>query len=204
VRFQTASDCSLFVCFGNHIAPDVQQLVTGLLQSLERQPLAGQRNLHPGYSSLLIVFDPLVTDHACVEREVRQRADIATRPDSRLIEIPIHYDGPDLPDVARLCDVTEERVVSLHSGAEYLVYFVGFVPGFAYLGGLPAELTVPRLESPRKKVAAGSLGIAGTQTGIYPMETPGGWRLIGRTDLKMFEGRSLLQTGDHVRFRSVD
>jgi inhibitor of KinA len=204
VRFQAASDCSLFVYFGNNISPDIQQLVTGLLQSLEQQPLVGQRNLHPGYSSLLIVFDPLVTDHARVEREVRQRADTATHPDSRLIEIPIHYDGPDLPDVARLCGMTEERVVSLHAGAEYLVYFVGFVPGFAYLGGLPAELTVPRLESPRKKVAAGSLGIAGTQTGIYPMETPGGWRLIGRTDLKMFEGRSVLQTGDHVRFRPVD
>jgi inhibitor of KinA len=204
VRFQTAGDCSLLVYFGDDISPESQQLVTGLLRSMEQHPFAGQRNLHPGYSSMLIVFDPLAIDHAGVEREVRERADTATHPDSRLIEIPIHYDGPDLPDVARLCGVTEERVVSLHSGAEYLVYFVGFVPGFAYLGGLPAELTVPRLESPRKKVAAGSLGIAGTQTGIYPMETPGGWRLIGRTDLKMFEGRSLLQTGDHVRFRPVD
>jgi inhibitor of KinA len=204
VRFQTASDCSTLVYFGEEISPEVHQLVTGLLRSLEQKPFNGQRNLHPGYHSLLIVFNPLVIGHTEVEREVRNRAGSATVYEPRTVEIPVRYDGPDLSDVARLCGLAERDVVALHAGADYLVYFVGFVPGFAYLGGLPEELAVPRLESPRKRVAAGSVGLAGNQTGIYPMETPGGWRLIGRTDLKMFDGRSLLQTGDHVRFRPID
>jgi KipI family sensor histidine kinase inhibitor len=204
MRFQPASDCSLLVYFGEEISLDVHRNVTGLLRSLEQKPFAGQLNLHPAYHSLLIVFDGAVLSHADVEAEVRGRAGLHDAGEPRTVEIPVHYDGPDLADVARLCGLRESDVVALHAGAEYLVYFVGFVPGFAYLGGLPEELTVARLESPRKRVAAGSVGIAGNQTGIYPIETPGGWRLIGHTDLKMFDGRSLLETGDHVRFRAVD
>jgi KipI family sensor histidine kinase inhibitor len=204
MRFQSASDSSLLVYFGDEISLEVHRSVTGVLHSLERQPFVGQRNLHPGYHSLLIVFDPLVTDHARVELEVRRFACTVVAYEPRTVEIPVHYDGPDLPDVARLCGLRECEVVALHSGAEYVVYFVGFVPGFAYLGGLPKELTVSRLESPRKRVAAGSVGIAGTQAGVYPMETPGGWRLIGHTELKLFDAKSLLQTGDHVRFRPIN
>ncbi len=117
----------------------------------------------------------------------------------------MRYDGPDLADVAEFHKISAGEVIEQHSSADYLVYFVGFVPGFAYLGGLPEELATPRLPSPRKLVPAGSLGIAGNQTGIYPIATPGGWRLIGRTPIPMFEdGRSILTAGDHVRFVPID
>jgi KipI family sensor histidine kinase inhibitor len=171
-----------------------------MLHSLQRNPFRGLRNLHPAYASLLIVFDPLVTGHGQVEREVRGREGEGIVAEARMVEIPVRYDGPDLRDVAELCGITEREVVAQHAGADYIVYFVGFVPGFAYLGGLPKSLEAPRLASPRKRVAAGSVGIAGNQTGVYPIETPGGWRLIGRTETKMFDGRSLLEAGDHVRF----
>jgi inhibitor of KinA len=204
MTFRAASDSSMLVYFGAAISLEVHGQVTGILRSLERDPFHGLVNLHPGYASLLVVFDPLVIGHEEVEREIRRRDAGHGEVEVRTVEIPVRYDGPDLGDVARLCGLSEREVVERHTGAEYVVYFVGFVPGFAYLGGLPAELAVPRLESPRKRVAAGSVGIAGNQTGVYPIETPGGWRLIGRTEAKMFDGRSLLETGDHVRFTRVD
>jgi inhibitor of KinA len=204
VTFRTASDAALYVYFGDEISPAAQGHVTALLHSLEKRPFRGLRNLHPGYSSLLIVFDPLVIRHGEVEQIVRERERERAEGVTRTVEIPVRYDGPDLWSVAQLCGISEARVVESHTGADYLVYFVGFVPGFAYLGGLPKELEVARLASPRKRVAAGSVGIAGNQTGVYPIETPGGWRLIGRTETKMFDGRSLLEAGDHVRFVSID
>ncbi len=177
--------------------------VAGMLHSLESHPFRGLRNLHPGYASLLIVFDPLTVEHAEVERDVRGREGEGVAAPARTVEIPVRYDGPDLRDVAALCGLTESEVVARHAGGDYVVYFVGFVPGFAYLGGLDPSLEVARLASPRKRVAAGSVGIAGNQTGVYPIETPGGWRLIGRTETKMFDGRSLLEAGDHVRFTPI-
>jgi KipI family sensor histidine kinase inhibitor len=204
VTFRAASDSALYVYFGDEISVAAQKHVAGLLHSLEKRPFRGLRNLHPAYSSLLIVFDPLTVGHREVEQIVREREREGGVEVTRIVEIPVRYHGPDLGDVAELCGISEARVVELHTGADYLVYFVGFVPGFAYLGGLPAELEVARLASPRKRVAAGSVGIAGNQTGVYPIETPGGWRLIGHTETKMFDGRSLLEAGDHVRFISID
>jgi inhibitor of KinA len=126
------------------------------------------------------------------------------------VEIPVCYGGefgPDLADVCEMSGMTEAQAIELHSSVEYLVYFLGFVPGFAYLGELPKELVTPRLAAPRRRVAAGSVGIAGNQTGVYPFATPGGWRLLGRTPTKMFradrDGLSLLSIGDRVRFRPI-
>jgi KipI family sensor histidine kinase inhibitor len=203
VTFRAASDSALYVYFGDQISVVVQSHVTGLLHSLEKRPFRGLRNLHPGYGSLLIVFDPLTVRHAEVEQIVREREREGSDYASRKVEIPVRYDGPDLEDVAALCGISGPEVIQLHTGADYLVYFVGFVPGFAYLGGLPKALEVPRLASPRKRVAPGSVGIAGNQTGVYPIGTPGGWRLIGRTERQMFDGRSLLEAGDHVRFVAI-
>ncbi|MBU4684385.1 5-oxoprolinase subunit PxpB [Cedecea davisae] len=131
----------------------------------------------------------------------------AVAPESRLVEIPVVYggeQGPDLDVVARHSQLTPEQVVALHSGTEYIVYFLGFQPGFAYLGGLPETLATPRRGEPRLQVAAGSVGIGGGQTGIYPLATPGGWQIIGRTSLSLFipggEPPTLLLPGDRVRF----
>jgi inhibitor of KinA len=127
------------------------------------------------------------------------------------VEIPVCYGGdfgPDLMELAAMHSIPPDRVVQIHSAASYLVYFIGFVPGFAYLGGLPAELATPRLQTPRKRVPRGSVAIGGTHTGVYPFETPGGWRLIGRTPLEIFDPRSAelsrLRIGDIVRFQPID
>ena len=174
------------------------------LEALGR--IHGVVNLHPAYASVLIVFDPMRTAHADVERAAAGAIGGAGRAGVEH-RIEVTYDGPDLEEVARLHGMSAERVVELHTGAEYGVAFLGFVPGFAYLTGLPEALRTPRLAEPRRVVAAGSVGIAGVQTAIYPLATPGGWRLIGRTEARMFDaGRepvSLLQTGDRVRFVAV-
>jgi inhibitor of KinA len=184
-----------------------------LLRLLELEPVAGVRNLHPAYCSVLLKFDALRWRHEELEEKLREyleRLEEASLPEPRLVEIPVCYGGehgPDLNEVAELRRMTPEQVIQLHASITYLVYFLGFVPGFAYLGELPQVLVTPRLPAPRKKVPAGSVGIAGNQTGVYPFETPGGWRLLGRTPLAMFrtdrEGLSLLSIGDHVRFVPV-
>jgi inhibitor of KinA len=231
VRFQAASDQGLIVYFrpsaNDGETPDPVGMITGrdlsaqitirgheqvrkLLRMIELEPLAGVRNLHPGYSSLLIKFDPLKLRHEDLEdilRGLLERMENVKLPEPRLVEIPVCYGGefgPDLSDVAELHRLTPERVIDLHASAAYIVYFLGFVPGFAYLGELPPELATPRLPTPRRSVPTGSVGIAGSQTGVYPISTPGGWRLLGRTPVAMFQPErkemSLLAIGDRVRF----
>jgi KipI family sensor histidine kinase inhibitor len=210
IRFEYASDQSLMVYLGEEINLETHHRVLKLLRLLEAQPIPGVRNLHPAYNSMLIVFDPLDQEHSNIEHTVAgyiDQLDSIELPPPRVVEIPVDYDGPDLADVAALHQITPRRVVELHSSAEYVAYFIGFVPGFAYLGGLPEELATPRLEKPRKRVPKGSVAIGGSHTGVYPFETPGGWRLIGRTPLEIFSpGRaelSVLRIGDLVRFRPL-
>jgi inhibitor of KinA len=210
VRFQFASDQSILVYFGQEISRRAHERVRKLLLLLEAEPLAGVRNLHPAYCSLLIKFDAVQLRHEeMVSRLQRyvERMKTAALPEPRLVEIPVCYGGefgPDLEEVGALHGLTPKQVIELHSSTTYLVYFLGFAPGFAYLGELPDALVTPRLGTPRKRVPAGSVGIAGNQTGVYPFATPGGWRLLGRTPLAMFRadraGLSLVATGDHVRF----
>jgi KipI family sensor histidine kinase inhibitor len=212
-RFLFASDQSLLVYFGHQITLEANEKVRRLLRLLELDPVAGVRNLHPAYCSLLIKFDALGMAHDELEAMLRRylnRLDEVKLPEPRRVEIPVCYSGefgPDLAEVCKLLGMTEAQAIELHSSVEYLVYFLGFVPGFAYLGELPKGLTTPRLAAPRKRVPAGSVGIAGNQTGVYPFATPGGWRLLGRTPLKMFQaerdGLSLLSIGDRVRFTPI-
>jgi KipI family sensor histidine kinase inhibitor len=212
-RFERASDQSLLIYFGQQITRKANERVRRLLRLLELQPVAGVRNLHPAYCSVLVKFDALRWRHEKLEEELRkylERLEEVSLPEPRLVEIPVCYGGeygPDLNEVAALHGMTPEQVIDLHTSTTYLVYFLGFTPGFAYLGELPKELVTPRLAAPRKKVPAGSVGIAGNQTGVYPFETPGGWRLLGRTPVAMFRTDrgelSLLSIGDHVRFVPV-
>jgi inhibitor of KinA len=212
-RFEPASDQSLLIYFGERITIKAHEQVRKLLHLLEAEPIAGVRNLHPAYCSVLAKFDAVKWRHEALEKELRKylnRLDKVKLPEPHQVEIPVSYGGefgPDLEEVAALHKITPEQVIKLHSSATYLVYFLGFTPGFAYLGELPQELVTPRLTSPRKRVPAGSVGIAGNQTGVYPFETPGGWRLLGRAPLAMFrtdrEGLSLLSIGDRVRFAPI-
>jgi inhibitor of KinA len=209
-RFVPASDQSLLIYFGRQITLEANESVRGLLRLLEQEPIAGVRNLHPAYCSLLVKFDARKWRHEELQKKLSsylRRLQEVQLPEPREVEIPVCYGGefgPDLNEVAELCRMTPEQVIELHSSMSYRVYFLGFVPGFAYLGELPEALVTPRLAAPRKKVPAGSVGIAGKQTGVYPVETPGGWRLLGRTPVAMFrtdrDGLSLLSIGDRVRF----
>jgi inhibitor of KinA len=213
LRFEAASDQSLLVYFGDGISRAVNAHVLKTLRMMQAQPIAGVRDLHPAYASLLINFDCFALTHAQLERIVRkyfERAEAAPLPEPRRVEIPVCYGGefgPDLDDVAAAHGLAPSKVVKLHSSAEYFVYFLGFAPGFAYLAGLPDELATPRLAKPRKRIPAGSVGIAGNQTAVYPFATPGGWQLIGRTPVSMFragrEPMSLLAMGDVVRFKPI-
>ena len=208
-QFQPASDQSLLVYLGRQISLDVHQRVIKLLRLLEREPIAGVRNLHPAYCSLLIAFDALKLRHEELETILRSYLDRlkdSPLPEPRQIQIPVCYEanfGPDLSDVCATLRISPKQAIEFHTSVTYAVYFLGFIPGFAYLGELPQALVMPRLIEPRRSVPAGSVGIAGNQTGVYPLATPGGWRLIGRTPIKMFHGESatsLLSIGDHVRF----
>ena len=203
---RAASDRSLLVTF----AEEPSAAIAGLMSNLEGLP--GILNLHPAYASVLVEFDPRLHSHAEIESLIRRRTDdrflssVSVSP-PRLVEIPVHYGGlygPDLADVARHAGLSPERVVEIHSSAAYLVHFLGFSPGFPYLGGLPPALATPRLEVPRKLVPAGSVAIGGRHAGIYPMDSPGGWRIIGRTPLSLFDAAAsppaLLAMGDRVRF----
>jgi inhibitor of KinA len=212
-RFQPASDQSLLLYFGQQITLGAHQKVRKLLRLLEREPIAGVRNLNPAYCSILVSFDALQWKHRELEKLLRayiDRLDAMPIAEGRELEIPVCYGGefgPDLNEVSALHGMTPHQAIELHASVTYIVYFLGFVPGFAYLGQLPPALATPRMDSPRRSTPPGSVGIAGSQTGVYPFATPGGWRLIGRTPIAMFradrEAMSFLSIGDRVRFAPI-
>ncbi len=209
-RFLLAGDSALVVEFGDEIGQEVNRRVHALAYALEKNPLPGLGEAIPTYRSLLVHYDPLRLSCDRVQAHLAnlvQKGEEIPLPESRLVEVPVVYGGefgPDIGFVAEYHGLSVEEVIALHSGATYTVYMLGFTPGFAYLGGLPRALATPRLPTPRQLVPAGAVGIAGEQTGIYPLATPGGWRLIGRTPLQMFDLNrdppTLLRPGDRVRF----
>lgn len=203
----------MLVYLGEEIGLQAHERVLKLLRLLEKEPPGWLRNAQPAYTSVMVAFDASRTDHAEVESALRKMAertgDMRT-PKSRTVEIPVCYGGefgPDLEEVAKFAKLKPSKVIQLHTSGIYHAYFLGFVPGFAYLGDLPEEIILPRLKTPRKKVTAGSVAIAGRQTAVYPFATPGGWRLIGRTPLEMFRTNrkpmELIAIGDKVKFRPI-
>ncbi|RXZ45681.1 5-oxoprolinase subunit PxpB [Crenobacter cavernae] len=173
---------------------------------------AGLIDIVPGMNNLTLIFDPLSVDGKALLDRLRALwlQEGQAEETSREVSIPVSYggtDGPDLGEVSHHTGLNEEEVIARHSGAEYVVYFLGFQPGFAYLGGLPESLVTPRRAEPRLAVPAGSVGIGGSQTGIYPAVTPGGWQIIGRTEVPLFAPSlctpTLLLPGDRVRFIPV-
>ncbi|HLY17463.1 MAG TPA: 5-oxoprolinase subunit PxpB [Bryobacteraceae bacterium] len=208
MRMVDSSDRSLLLIFGEEISVATHQDVLRLSSLLRYTP--GVTNVHPAYASVLIDFDPLAIGRLQLRQaagELHARAHAAPLDQPRTVEIPVIYGGehgPDLEDVAAFTGLSPDDVVELHSNTDYLVYFLGFSPGFPYLGGLPESIAVPRLETPRRKVPAGSVAIGGKQTGVYPVASPGGWRIIGSTPLQLFQPDAdpptLLRMGDLVRF----
>lgn len=208
-----ASEAALVVRLGDSIAPAIHGLVLAVLRALDATPPPGMVEVVPAYASLLIHFDPALATPMSIAGAVRDAVKslgAASIHEGRQVRIPVHYggtDGPDLEDVARLVGLAPDEVVRRHAAAEYRVYFLGFLAGFPYLGGLPPELAVPRLAAPRTSVPAGSVGLAGNQTGVYSVTSPGGWRLIGRTSARLFDPTAdppaLLRPGDRVSFVPV-
>ena len=214
MKLKAASDSSLLVEIGSAITPLVEARVLGLFRALQELADPRIRNLHPGYVSLLVDFHPLEINHAQVA-ELVEAAALAPRRltlgELAVVDIPVCYDaefGPDQVEVADHARLSVNELIRLHSTADYYVSFLGFTGGFAYLRGMPEILSMPRLPTPRRSVAAGSIGIAGSQTGIYPTVTPGGWRLIGRSPLRMFDPHrsqpTVLLPGNRVSFVPVD
>jgi KipI family sensor histidine kinase inhibitor len=207
MTIRPASDRSLHVVFGDRISTESYAAVVRLMHGLA--DASEVLNLHPAYASVLIDFDPRRYTHEQLEALVHTCLESPAPPDPepRHIAIPVEFGGdggPDLEDVARHTGFAAGEVVERFTAAEYEVYFVGFSTCFPYLGGLPLELATPRLSAPRKHVSEGSVAIGGQQAGVYPLASPGGWRLIGRTRLRLFDPQSvpppLLRMGDRVRF----
>ena len=212
-RIERMGDAALLLTLGDEVSPDFNDLVHRVVAELRPGAVdaAGLGTPVPAYASVLLPFDPDLVPEAAARATIRaalRRAIDGPMPaPGPLVEIPVRYggrDGPDLAEVAERTGRSEADVVALHAGPEYRVYLVGFVPGFPYLGILPAELDLPRRTTPRVRVPAGSVAIAGRQTGVYPFATPGGWHLIGRTDTPVWDARrnppALLAPGDRVRF----
>ncbi len=217
VRYLSCGDTAFSVEFGTAIDPAINAKVMGLHAAVKAETAAGRLpglvEAVPSFRALLIHYDPLRTSRAALEPAVEALVaqDRSATAVGRHWLIPCCYDdsefAPDLPEVAERAKLTPEEAIALHSGAEYRVYVVGFMPGFPFMGGLPKALELPRRQQPRIAVPQSSVAIALVMTGIYPWESPGGWHLIGRTPLRMFDPRrpqpSLLAPADRVRFRRI-
>jgi inhibitor of KinA len=212
-RIVTLGDSCVSVQFAPAIDPLVNAHCIALAASLESRALRGVRDVVPTYNAVAVHFDPLAADGNALSTELGRLAGMAPpgpATGARTIEIPVRYggaSGPDLGAVAQFAGCSEADVVQLHMQTRYRVYMLGFLPGFAYMGTVDRRIAMPRLDNPRIRVSAGSVGIAGAQTGVYPCDTPGGWRIIGRTSAKLFDATRadpfLLKAGDHVQFVSA-
>ncbi len=214
IRILTAGDSSLLVEFGNEISPEINRKIASTVKLLRDQNIEGVVDVIPAFCSLLINYDPRVVRY----EQMRKRIEDLVRVDVRggtqtkkIFEIPVLYGGeygPDLPYIAEHAGLTEEEVVAIHSSADYLIYMLGFLPGFCYLGGLDERIHTPRLANPRIRIPAGSVGIGGSQTGIYPLDSPGGWQLMGMTPVKTYDPARavpiLVQAGEYIRFVPID
>ena len=213
MRFLSAGDRALVVEFGDHIDRALSEEVLRLAASLRADELLGVVETTPTFRSLMVHYDPLVTSRAELEGAIASLLDREPGPRgaATVWRVPVCYEdefAPDLAEVARLSGLAPDEVVRLHSSVRYHVYMLGFLPGFPYMGDLPAALALPRRADPRVRVPAGSVSIATSLTAIYPYESPGGWHLIGTTPVRLFDieraSPALLAPGDAVLFEPID
>lgn len=203
-------DSAFSLVFADRIDPEVHRRVLAVARRLTREPPRGVHEIVPAYTTIGVWFDPLERSGADLTAELLETAATVKADENaesgREWVIPVRYDGPDLDEVAARTGLSVAEVTTRHQQRSYRVYLLGFVPGFAFLGQLDPALELPRRTPPRQKVPAGSVAIAGGQTGIYPIDTPGGWHLIGRTSVVLFDPArqppALLSVGDTVRFEA--
>ena len=213
-KYIAAGDKSLVMEFGNSIGPEINAKIRNMVRTLDESKLSGINEVIPTYRSLLIIYEPFLIDYDNLVNELKEMekslGDVASD-EARIVEIPTIYGGeygPDIEFVAEHNNLTIDEVIKIHTSTDYLVYMLGFTPGFSYLGGMSEKIETPRLQTPRTKIPAGSTGIAGKQTGIYPIDSPGGWQLIGRTPVRLYDPLTdppvLLNAGDYVRFVPIN
>lgn len=214
INILTAGDSSILIEFGKEISPEINRKIKATVQLMKEQHIEGVVDVIPAFCSLLINYDPRVISYD----EIRKRMQNLVKVDAKsgeekkkIYEIPVCYGGeygPDIENIAANAGLSVEEVIKIHSSRDYLIYMLGFLPGFCYLGGLDERIHTPRLANPRIKINAGSVGIGGSQTGIYPLDSPGGWQLMGMTPVKTYDPDRdvpiLVEAGDYIRFVPID
>lgn len=212
-KYLLAGDRAVVIEYGQEISVEINSRIRAMTKAIEACEIKGIIEVVPTYCSLIVHYNPIDIDyHILMEqlKKLEKKINDSDICEVRIIEIPTVYGGEygvDIENVAKNNGLSLEEVINIHSSKEYLVYMLGFTPGFAYLGGMDERIATPRLKTPRIKIDAGSVGIAGSQTGIYPIDSPGGWQLIGRTPLKLYdpyaENPILLRPGDYIKFTRI-
>lgn len=215
VNFYPVGDLAICVEFAQEISPEISHRIMVFNIALKNNYIDGVLETVPTYCSVLIHYKPEIITFKALLGKLNDILTLSTKidlPPSKVVEIPVLYGGdygPDLDFVAKHNNISKEDVIKIHSSTEYLIYMLGFTPGFPYLGGMNEKISTPRLETPRVKIPGGSVGIAGSQTGVYPMDSPGGWQLIGRTPIKLYNNIDnlnpiLLEAGQYIKFKPID
>ena len=214
IRILTAGDSALLIEFGKEINPETNRKITAIVQLMREQHIEGIVDVIPAFCSLLINYDPRVLSYEELKERMENLLKMETKTETtrkRIFEIPVCYGGeygPDIDNIAEHAGLSVNEVIKIHSSKDYLIYMLGFLPGFTYLGGLDERIHTPRLASPRLTIRAGSVVIGGSQTGIYPLDSPGGWQLMGLTPVRTYDPERqtpiLVEAGDYIRFIPID
>ena len=214
IKIVAAGDSSILIEFGREINEEINRKITTTVQLIHAQQIEGVVDMIPAFCTLLINYDPRIVSFEKMRKRIQELVKMEVKAGTgrkKVFEIPVCYGGeygPDIDNIASHAGLTKEEVIQIHSSRDYLIYMLGFLPGFCYLGGLDERIHTPRLANPRMKINAGSVGIGGSQTGIYPLDSPGGWQLMGMTPVKTYdpdrETPILVEAGDYIRFIPID
>ena len=212
-KYLTSGEKALVIEFGDKISEEINSKVRAMMIGIDKKNIKGIVEMTPTYRSLMVHYNPLDIDYKSLLNNLKtleSELDNINIPLPKIIEIPTLYGGeygPDIENVSKHNSLSIDEIIKIHSSKEYLIYMLGFTPGFPYLGGMDERIATPRLKTPRTKISGGSVGIAGSQTGIYPIDSPGGWQLIGKTPLKLYDVHRdtpmLLQAGNYIKFVSI-